>query len=89
MAYGWWFDSGAFSSFPEGCYIDSIQYGGKDVPQSGIEYVAGAALDITIASDGATVDGKRREVVARRHRLRFAPGDRAGAEGLIRYVLPL
>jgi hypothetical protein len=46
------------SSVPEGCYIASVQYGGRDVPESGIEYVGGAALEITIGSDAARVDGK-------------------------------
>jgi hypothetical protein len=46
------------SGVPEGCYIASVQYGGRDVPESGIEYVGGAALEITIGSDAASVDGK-------------------------------
>ena len=42
---------------PEGCYLASVRYGGKDVPDSGIEYTTGATLEITIGTDGARVDG--------------------------------
>jgi hypothetical protein len=45
------------SRVPEGCYIASIQYGGKEVPDSGIDYSSGAALAITVGADGARVDG--------------------------------
>ncbi len=45
------------SDLPEGCYIASIQYGGKPVPASGIEYSTDATLEITIGSDGGRVDG--------------------------------
>ncbi len=45
------------SGVPEGCYLASVRYGGKDVPDSGIEYTTGAALEITIGTDGARVDG--------------------------------
>jgi hypothetical protein len=45
------------SRFPEGCYLASVRYGGKDVTESGIEYTIGAALEITIGTDGARVDG--------------------------------
>jgi hypothetical protein len=45
------------SRFPEGCYLASVRYGGKDVTESGIEYTNGAALEITIGTDGARVDG--------------------------------
>ncbi len=46
------------SNIPEGCYVASIQYGGKEVPEAGVEFLSGATLEITIASDGATVDGR-------------------------------
>jgi hypothetical protein len=45
------------SRVPEGCYLASVRYGGKDVPDSGIEYTNGAALEIMIGTDGARVDG--------------------------------
>jgi hypothetical protein len=45
------------SRFPEGCYLTSVRYGGKDVSDSEIEYSNGATLEITIAADGARVDG--------------------------------
>ena len=45
------------SDLPEGCYVDSIRYGGRDVPESGIEYTPGATLEITIGADGGRIDG--------------------------------
>ena len=45
------------SRIPVGCYLASLRYGGKDVAESGIEYSIGAALEITIGTDGAQVDG--------------------------------
>ncbi len=45
------------SGIPDGCYLASVRYGGKDVPESGIEYSNGAALEIMIGTDGARVDG--------------------------------
>jgi hypothetical protein len=45
------------SGVPEGCYLASVRYGGKDVPDSGIEYINGATLEITIGTDGGRVDG--------------------------------
>ena len=56
---------GFFASFavrianlPEGCYVASVQYGGREVRQPEIEDAPGAALEITIASDGARVNGR-------------------------------
>src|SRR5207249_7557973 len=40
-----------------GCYVDSIQYGGKEVPDSVIELWPGASLEITIGSDGGKAQG--------------------------------
>ncbi len=58
-------NSGFFATFavrianlPEGCYVPSVQYGGKDVEQAEVEYSPGAALEITIAPDGAGVNGR-------------------------------
>jgi hypothetical protein len=48
----------AISKLPEGCYVESLKYGGKEVPVSGIEYANGAEMEITIGSDGAGVEGK-------------------------------
>jgi hypothetical protein len=45
------------SRFPEGCYLASVRYGGKEAPDSAIEYFTGSALEITIGTDGAQVDG--------------------------------
>jgi len=45
------------SDLPEGCYVASIRYGERDVPESGIEYASGAQLEITIGADGGHVDG--------------------------------
>lgn len=45
------------SRFPEGCYLASVRYGGKEVPDSAVEYINGAALEITIGTDGARLDG--------------------------------
>ena len=46
------------AELPEGCYIASIQYGGKDVPESGIEYAPGAPVEITIGCDAGRVEGR-------------------------------
>ena len=45
-------------NLPEGSYMASVQYGGKDVTDSEIEYSTSVALEITIRSDGARVEGK-------------------------------
>jgi hypothetical protein len=45
------------SDLPEGCYVASINYGGAPVPESGIEYMPGAMLVITIGTDGGRLDG--------------------------------
>lgn len=49
------------SNLPEGCYLASIRYGGKDLRDSGTEYVNDAALEIIIAPDGGYVDGTSRK----------------------------
>jgi hypothetical protein len=46
------------SDLPPRCYRESIHYGGNEVSDSGIEYLDGATLEITIACDGGKVDGK-------------------------------
>jgi hypothetical protein len=46
------------SNLPEGCYIESIKYGGNDVAASAAAYVNGALLEITVGSDGATLEGR-------------------------------
>jgi protocatechuate 3,4-dioxygenase beta subunit len=45
------------SDLPGACYVDSIRYGGRDVPDSGIEYIPGATLEIIIGADGGRIDG--------------------------------
>ena len=45
------------SDLPEGCYVASIRYGETEVPESGIEYSPGAALVVTIGTDGGRVEG--------------------------------
>jgi hypothetical protein len=45
------------SDLPDNCYVASMQYGGRDVPEAGIEFTAGATLAITIGADGGHVDG--------------------------------
>jgi hypothetical protein len=46
------------SKLPEGCYIASAQYGGRDISEAGSEYLSDAAVEITIGSDAATLDGR-------------------------------
>ena len=48
----------ALNHIPDGCYVSSIRYGGRDVPVSGIEFVNDAAMEITIGTDSGQVDGK-------------------------------
>ncbi len=48
----------AVSNLPDGCYLKSIQYGGRDVPDSGIDYSNDATVEATIGTDGGRVDGK-------------------------------
>jgi hypothetical protein len=45
------------SGVPQDCYLASVRYGGRDVPDSGIEFLSGAALEISIGTDGGRVDG--------------------------------
>jgi carboxypeptidase family protein len=45
------------SDLPEGCYVASILYGGRKLPEQGIEYSADATLTITIGADGGRIDG--------------------------------
>jgi hypothetical protein len=45
------------SKLPEGCYVASVRYGGRDVPTAGIEYTSGAELEIVVGADGGRVDG--------------------------------
>ncbi len=45
------------SDLPDGCYVSSINYGGAEVPESGVEYKPDAMLVITIGADGGRVDG--------------------------------
>ena len=54
---GWAFEV-EVSKIPDGCYIASVQYGGREIPGGGVEYVSGAVVEITIGSDGATLDGR-------------------------------
>jgi len=46
------------SRLPDGCYVAAVQYGGKKVTGSTIQFSNGAALEISIGSDGARVAGK-------------------------------
>ena len=75
------------SGVPEGCYIASVQYGGRDVPESGIEYVGGAALEITIGSDAARMDGKaldKDDQARERAVVALIPSDGKGATRSVR-----
>lgn len=64
LTFGYAMEMGGFSGLrvqvsdlPDGCYVDSIRYGEAEVPEAGVEYVAGAGLAITIGVDGGRVDG--------------------------------
>jgi len=41
---------------PDGCYVKSIQYGGMDVSDAGIEMTNGGTLDIVVSAAAAQVD---------------------------------
>ncbi|MCU1237894.1 MAG: hypothetical protein JWP63_5861, partial [Candidatus Solibacter sp.] len=41
---------------PDGCYVKSIQYGGRDVTEEGIEMTSGSPLEIVISGAAAQVD---------------------------------
>jgi uncharacterized surface anchored protein len=41
---------------PDGCYVKSIQYGGMDVSDAGIEMTNGGTLDIVLRAAAAQVD---------------------------------
>ncbi len=45
------------SHLPEGCYLRSVRYGGKEVPEGGVEYASDAAVEITVGGDGGLVSG--------------------------------
>jgi hypothetical protein len=42
---------------PAGCYVSSIQYGGRDVPDSGAVFIPDATVEIAIGTDGGHIDG--------------------------------
>jgi hypothetical protein len=41
---------------PDNCYVKSIQYGGRDVPDTGVEMTGSAALEITLSATAGQVD---------------------------------
>jgi hypothetical protein len=45
------------SKLPEGCYVASVRYGGRDVPAAGMDYSSGAEMEIVGGADGGRVDG--------------------------------
>jgi protocatechuate 3,4-dioxygenase beta subunit len=42
---------------PDNCYVKSIRYGGREVPEAGIDMSAGGTLEITLSATAAAVDG--------------------------------
>jgi hypothetical protein len=42
-----------FAGLPPGAYVKSVKYGGKEVPETGLEWDAGASLEIALSSQGA------------------------------------
>jgi hypothetical protein len=45
------------SKLPDGCYVDSIRYGGRNGPDSLFDYYPGDSLEIAIGTDGGRIDG--------------------------------
>jgi protocatechuate 3,4-dioxygenase beta subunit len=43
------------SGLPEGCYVKSISYGGREAPADGVEIVAGGTIDIAISAAAGDV----------------------------------
>ena len=43
--------------FPDNCYLKSVRYGGREVPESGIDMSGGGPLEITLSATAASVDG--------------------------------
>jgi protocatechuate 3,4-dioxygenase beta subunit len=43
--------------FPDNCYLKSVRYGGREVPESGIDMSGGGPLEITLSATAAAVDG--------------------------------
>ena len=41
---------------PDGCYVKSVQYGGADVPDDGVEMTGGGSLDVVLSGAAAQVD---------------------------------
>jgi len=44
------------TGLPDTCYVKSIQYGGRDVTEEGIEMTSGATLDVVVSAAAAQVD---------------------------------
>ena len=42
---------------PSNCYVKSIQFGGRDVTETGIDMSSGGPLEITLSATAAVVDG--------------------------------
>jgi hypothetical protein len=45
------------SGFPDNCYLKSVRYGGREVPESGLDMSGGGPLEITLSATAAAVDG--------------------------------
>jgi len=45
------------SGFPDNCYLKSIRYGGRELPESGIDMSGGGLLEVTLSATAAAVDG--------------------------------
>jgi hypothetical protein len=43
--------------FPDNCYVKAIRYGGREVPEAGVDMSAGGTLEITLSATAAAVDG--------------------------------
>jgi len=44
------------SGVPDSCYVKSIQFGGQDVPEDGVDITAAAPLEVTLRATAAEVD---------------------------------
>jgi uncharacterized GH25 family protein len=43
------------SGVPEGCYVKSIRYGGREAPSEGVDITAGAAIDVTLSATAGDI----------------------------------
>lgn len=43
-------------ALPDNCYVQSIAYGGQDIPEDGVDMSGGGAIEVVISTTGAQLD---------------------------------